>query len=49
MSLALLFLIVALILAVLASFNVASSRVGLFPLAFAFYLASLLAGSGTIG
>lgn len=46
MSLALLFLIVALILAVLAAFNVASTRVGLFPLSFAFFLLSLVVTTG---
>ncbi len=44
MDLALIFLIVALILAVLAALNVASARVGLFPLAFAFFIGSLLLG-----
>ena len=48
MDLALILLIVALILALLAAFNVGSSRVGLFPLAFAFYLGSLLLGSGAL-
>ena len=46
MDLALILLIVALILAVLAAFNVASSRVGLFPLSFAFYLGFVLVGAG---
>ena len=48
MTLSLLSLIVALILAVLAAFNVASTRVGLFPLSFAFFLLSLVAGSGVL-
>lgn len=46
MTLALLLLIVALILAVLAAFNVASTRVGLFPLSFAFFLLSLVISGG---
>lgn len=49
MTLAVLFLIVALILAALAAFNVASSRVGLFPLSFAFYLASRIVAGGALG
>ena len=48
MTLALLFLIVALILAVLAAFNVASARVGLFPLSFAFFVLSLVVTSGVL-
>lgn len=48
MSLALLFLIVALILAVLAAFNVASARVGLFPLSFACYLAYIAVSGGVL-
>ena len=43
MALDTLLLIIALVLAVLAAFNVNSPRVGLFPLAFAFFIASLLA------
>jgi hypothetical protein len=44
MSLSLVMVIVALILSALAAFNVPSSRVGLFPLAFAFYMLALLLG-----
>ena len=43
MSIAIVFLIVSLILAILAAFPV-PSPVGLFPLAFAFFIASLLFG-----
>jgi uncharacterized integral membrane protein len=42
MTLATLLLIIALILAVLAAANVSSPKVGLFPLAFACFIASLL-------
>ena len=48
MTLALLLIIVALILAILAAFNVASSRVGLFPLSFAFYLGYLIVTAGVL-
>ena len=48
MTLALLFLIVALILAVLAAFNVASAGVGLLPLSFAFFLAYLFVTAGVL-
>jgi hypothetical protein len=45
MTLSLLLLIVAFVLALLAAFGVSAGRVGLFPLAFAvFILASLVGG-----
>jgi hypothetical protein len=43
MSIALIFLVIALILAILAAFNV-GGPIGLFPAAFAFYIGSLLVG-----
>lgn len=44
MSLFTVFVVVALVLAILAALGVPSSRVGLFPLALAFYMLALLFG-----
>jgi hypothetical protein len=45
MTIALVLLVAAFIVAVLAALNVPSSKVGLLPLAFALYLLSLLLGA----
>lgn len=48
MSISLLFLVVSLVLAILASVGVPSGRLSLFPLAFAFFVAAELFVGGVI-